>query len=202
LSSQDRNSDVIIEIEHLDPWELTRLDLTSWQWDAGELRSHHPKPTYHSGRFREVLGNFCSGIAVITSLDDGQPVGFACQSFQSLSLDPPLVTFSPSRTSSTWPRIQRSGGFAVNILAEHQGEVCAKFAISGGDKFAGVEWRSAPSGAPLIEGALAWLDCSIVATHPGGDHVIVVGRVNSLDIRSTDNPLLFFRSGFRRLVGE
>jgi 3-hydroxy-9,10-secoandrosta-1,3,5(10)-triene-9,17-dione monooxygenase reductase component len=148
------------------------------------------------------MGNFCSGITVITSLDRDQPVGFACQSFQSLSLNPPLVSFSPSRASTTWPRIHRSGSFAVNILAEDQDEMCAKFAVSGAEKFAGVRWRSAPSGAPLIEGVLAWLDCNIVAVHPGGDHVIVVGQVESLDICSEDAPLLFFRSEFRRLIDQ
>jgi 3-hydroxy-9,10-secoandrosta-1,3,5(10)-triene-9,17-dione monooxygenase reductase component len=189
---------MIVEAECLNPWGLGTLDMTSWRWDAGFLQSHDPSPSHEAERFREVLGNFCSGVTVVTSLDQGEPVGFACMSFQSLSLDPPLVIFSPSLGSTTWPRIQGAGRFAVNILAERQ-RVCRSFAISGGDKFAGMAWRPAPSGAPLLDDALARLDCRIVVTYAGGDHVIVVGRVIELDICSIDNPPLFFRSAFRAL---
>ncbi|UGY92017.1 flavin reductase family protein [Streptomyces gobiensis] len=150
---------------------------------------------------RRVLSHFASGVTVITSPatdDDPSPAGFACQSFASLSLTPPLVAFMVARTSTTWPRIARAGVFCVNILGDHQAELCRAFAISGADKFAGVTHTPAPStGSPLLDGAPAWIDCTIHTVHTGGDHLIVVGRVQSLDTPAPNRPpLLFFRGGF------
>ncbi|MGW1029037.1 flavin reductase family protein [Streptomyces sp. NPDC002577] len=153
-------------------------------------------PVVDSAEFRRVLGHFCSGVTVITSIDDGAPVGFACQSFQSLSLEPALVAFSAGRMSTTWPRIQASGRFCVNILGAEQEQLCHGFAVSGGDKFNGVGWRPSPSGMPLLDGSLAWIDCVIDVVHEGGDHQIVVGRVEALDAPREGRPLLFFRGGF------
>lgn len=156
--------------------------------------------------FRRVLGNFATGVAVITApppaATDGSPAGFACQSFTSLSLDPPLVAFMVGRTSTTWPRIARAGVFCVNVLAAHQAELCRAFAVSGADKFAGVAYDTAPaSGAPRLPGAVAWIDCAIHAVHTGGDHLIVVGRVDALGTATDDpdGPLLFHRGRFARL---
>ncbi|WP_338785393.1 flavin reductase family protein [Streptomyces sp. DG1A-41] len=156
--------------------------------------------------FRRVLGNFATGVAVITApppaATDGSPAGFACQSFTSLSLDPPLVAFMVGRTSTTWPRIARAGVFCVNVLAAHQAELCRAFAVSGADKFAGVAYDAAPaSGAPRLPGAVAWIDCAIHAVHTGGDHLIVVGRVDALGTAADDpdGPLLFHRGRFARL---
>jgi flavin reductase (DIM6/NTAB) family NADH-FMN oxidoreductase RutF len=151
--------------------------------------------------FRRVLGNFASGVAVVTAAAaDGEtgPAGFACQSFSSLSLDPPLVAFMVGRTSTTWPRIARAGAFCVNVLAAHQGELCRGFAVSGADKFAGVAYDAAPaSGAPRLTGTLAWIDCTIHAVHTGGDHLIVVGRVDALGASDEDRaPLLFHKGRF------
>ncbi|WP_230396325.1 flavin reductase family protein [Streptomyces blattellae] len=151
--------------------------------------------------FRRVLGNFASGVTVVTSpATDGEsdPAGFACQSFSSLSLDPPLVAFMVGRASTTWPRIARAGAFCVNVLAAGQGALCRGFAVSGGDKFAGVAYDTAPvSGSPRLTGALAWIDCTIHAVHTGGDHLIVVGRVADLGTADTDEaPLLFHQGRF------
>ncbi|MFE9647281.1 flavin reductase family protein [Streptomyces sp. NPDC006365] len=153
------------------------------------------------GEFRRVLGNFATGVTVVTApAADGEdgPAGFACQSFSSLSLDPPLVVFMAGRTSTTWPRIARAGVFCVNVLGAHQGELCRGFAVSGADKFAGVAHDAAPvSGSPRLEGALAWIDCTIHAVHTGGDHLIVVGRVQALGATGgNDAPLLFHRGKF------
>lgn len=108
--------------------------------------------------FRRVLGNFATGVTVVTAppTDGGEgagdgagPAGFACQSFSSLSLDPPLVCFMVGRTSTTWPRIARAGVFCVNVLGAGQGDLCRGFAVSGADKFAGVVYDGAPvSGSP------------------------------------------------------
>ncbi|MQT00524.1 flavin reductase family protein [Streptomyces jumonjinensis] len=151
--------------------------------------------------FRRVLGTFPTGVAVITADDGSGPAGFACQSFSSLSLDPPLAVFMVGRTSTTWPRIARAGVFCANVLGENQGELCRNFAASGTDKFAGVPHRPSPAtGSPLLAGAPAWVDCTIQQVHTGGDHLIVVGRVEALDTVGAGEPLVFHRGVFRRLV--
>ncbi|MEV6050225.1 flavin reductase family protein [Streptomyces sp. NPDC052107] len=153
--------------------------------------------------FRRVLGSFASGVTVITAPaaeeEDG-PAGFACQSFASLSLEPPLVCFMVGRTSTTWPRIARAGVFCVNVLSAGQGELCRAFAVSGADKFAGVAYDAAPvSGSPRLAGAAAWIDCTVHAVHTGGDHLIVVGRVDALGTEEPGEPLLFHRGRFARI---
>lgn len=151
-------------------------------------------------RLREVLGHFCTGVTVVTALDgDGRPVGFSCQSFVSLSLEPPLVSFAVSRMSRSWPGIQYADRFCVNILSADQETLCRRFADRGADRFAGVEWWPGPAtGSPRLAGALAWVDCTLDAVYPGGDHRIAVGRVRALGAaeEGTD-PLLYFRSAFR-----
>ncbi|MFF3731701.1 flavin reductase family protein [Streptomyces sp. NPDC002476] len=171
--------------------------------------------------FRRVLGHFASGVTIVTAHDPGdgvgapegptgrRPTGFACQSFASLSLDPPLVAFMVARTSTTWPRIARAGAFCVNVLGAGQEALCRGFAVSGADKFAGVAYEAAPAtGSPLLDGVPAWIDCRIHAVHTGGDHLIVVGRVEALgtadsadpagEDRAVDGPLLFHRGRFGR----
>ncbi|MFI6766556.1 flavin reductase family protein [Streptomyces sp. NPDC050355] len=171
----------------------------------------HPRPALRAVRederapldaaeFRSVLGHFASGVTVVTAPSEPGPAGFACQSFASLSLDPPLVTFMVARTSTTWPRIARAGVFCVNILGAGQGELCRAFAVSGADKFAGVPYGPAPAtGSPRLTGVPAWIDCTIHAVHTGGDHLIVVGRVEALGTdpgAAEAGPLLFHRGGF------
>jgi flavin reductase (DIM6/NTAB) family NADH-FMN oxidoreductase RutF len=153
-----------------------------------------------TARFRQVLGHFCTGVTIIAALDaEGMPTGFTAQSFTSLSLDPPLVSFSPSTTSSTWPKIEAAGHFCVSILAEDQEVLCRTFAESGIDKFKGVGWWPAPAtGSPVMLDALAWVDCRITEVHPAGDHLIVVGQVLSLKLQREGKPLLFYRGGFGR----
>ncbi|MEU6613069.1 flavin reductase family protein [Streptomyces parvus] len=152
--------------------------------------------------FRRVLGHFASGVTVVTARDTDGPTGFACQSFASLSLDPPLVTFMVARTSTTWPRIARAGAFCVNVLGADQGALCRGFAVSGADKFAGVAYGEAPAtGSPLLDSVPAWIDCRIHAVHTGGDHLIVVGRVEALGSEEDGEPLLFHRGAFGRFSG-
>jgi flavin reductase (DIM6/NTAB) family NADH-FMN oxidoreductase RutF len=151
---------------------------------------------------RHVMGHFCSGVTVVTSAADGRAFGMAVQSFTSLSLDPPLVSICPSRTSTSWPPIRETSRFCVNILASSQEPLSRQFAMSGGDKFAGVAWEPTSAGLPGLTGALAWIDCSIEAEHPAGDHTIVIGSV--LDLRvaeDQDGPLLFFRGQYAALRG-
>ncbi|MFE9736695.1 flavin reductase family protein [Streptomyces sp. NPDC006477] len=159
------------------------------------------RPPVDPAEFRRVLGHFASGVTIVTALDADGPAGFACQSFASLSLDPPLVAFMVARTSTTWPRIAAAGTFCVNVLGAGQAGLCRAFAVSGADKFAGVAWTPAPvTGSPLLPDAPAWIDCTITTVHTGGDHLIVVGRVESLDATDEDAPLLFHRGHFGRFT--
>jgi 3-hydroxy-9,10-secoandrosta-1,3,5(10)-triene-9,17-dione monooxygenase reductase component len=148
-------------------------------------------------RFRQVLGHFCTGVTVITTVDpDGRPAGFACQSFAALSLDPPLVLFCPSRTSATWPRIARAGYFCANVLTAGQRDLARVFGTAGADKFAGVAWSPSASGAPVLAGVLTWVGCEVEAAHEAGDHHVVLGRVTELGPVSAGAPLLFYRGRY------
>lgn len=143
-----------------------------------------------------MLGRFCTGVTVIAGLDGAQPVGFTCQSFAALSLDPPLVLFCPGKSSRTWPLLAASGSFCVNVLAQPQQAVSSVFGRGGADKFAEAPWRPAPSGSPVLEGVLAWIDCTVETVHEAGDHYVVIGRVNSLGESDEDSPLLFYQGSY------
>jgi flavin reductase (DIM6/NTAB) family NADH-FMN oxidoreductase RutF/DNA-binding IclR family transcriptional regulator len=150
-------------------------------------------------QFRSVLGHFPTGVAVVTGDDaDGKPAGMAVGSFTSVSLDPPLVAFMPDKSSSSWPKFRDTGTFCVNILGADQESVCRTFATRGGDKFADLTWRPAGSGAPVLDGVLAWIDCDTETVHEAGDHFIVIGRVRELDIGTPALPLVFFQGGYGR----
>ncbi|HXX90782.1 MAG TPA: flavin reductase family protein [Acidimicrobiales bacterium] len=155
------------------------------------------RPGIESGRFREVLGHFATGVTIVTAIEDGEPVGFTCQAFTSLSLEPPLVALAPAKNSTSWPRIANAGSFCVNILAEDQEALCREFAVSGGDKFRGVGWRPGATGAPVLDGALAWVECAFEHAYDAGDHELVVGRVLDLGVTPA-RPLLYYRGGFGR----
>jgi 3-hydroxy-9,10-secoandrosta-1,3,5(10)-triene-9,17-dione monooxygenase reductase component len=145
---------------------------------------------------REVLGHFASGVTVVTAVTADGPAGFTCQSFSSLSLDPPLVAFAPARTSQTWPALRSMGRFCVNVLAEGQHAVSQNFARSGGDKFAGVRWSPSAHGSPVLDDVVAWIDGELWAEYDGGDHSIVVARVLDLGADPDRRPLLFHRGAY------
>jgi len=152
--------------------------------------------------FREALGHYASGITVITSLIDGNPIGFTCQSFYSVSMNPPLVSFSVMSSSASYPGIRSAGRFAVNILSGEQVGVSNRFARKGTDKWQGVDWQVSPLGNPVIAGSLHWLDCEIHAEHVAGDHVIVVGEVKALNVQDAveTQPLLYFKGQYCNLA--
>lgn len=154
--------------------------------------------------FREALGHYASGITVITSLIDDEPVGFTCQSFYSVSVDPPLVSFSVMAGSGSYPRIRQTGRFAVNILSGAQVGISNQFARRGADKWQGVEWQVSPLGNPLIAGSLHWLDCEIHAEHVAGDHLIVIGEVKALSLQQAEvaQPLLYFKGEYCNLAAH
>jgi flavin reductase (DIM6/NTAB) family NADH-FMN oxidoreductase RutF len=149
---------------------------------------------FDGDRFKDAMSWFATGVTIVTGIEGGEPVGFTCQSFISLSLDPPLVAVAAARTSTSWPRIARTGGFCVNVLGDHQQELCRGFATSGGPKFTGVDWYPAPvTGSPVIHTSLAWADCRVELVHDAGDHELIIGRVLELGT-GEGSPLLFFRS--------
>jgi 3-hydroxy-9,10-secoandrosta-1,3,5(10)-triene-9,17-dione monooxygenase reductase component len=145
---------------------------------------------------REVLGHFASGVTVVTAVTDDGPTGFTCQSFSSLSLEPPLIAFAPARTSLTWPRLRAIGTFCVNVLAEGQDDVSQNFARSGADKFAGVRWSPSAHGSPVLDDVVAWIDGELWAEYDGGDHSIVVARVLDLGADPDRPPLLYHRGSY------
>jgi len=156
-----------------------------------------PESAARARQFRDVLGLFASGVTVVTSMADGAPVGMTCQSFTSVSLAPPLVMFSPARTSRAWPLMQRAGYFCVNILAADQSDISNAMATKGTDKYDGIGWRPASTGAPLLDGVLGYVDCTVQSVHEAGDHYVVLGRVKELGFVDDDRkPLLYYRGGY------
>ena len=149
--------------------------------------------------FRDVLGHFASGVTIVTAVDEVGPVGFTCQAFSSLSLDPPMVALAPGKSSTSWPRIARAGAFCVNILEEQQRELCQQFARTGEDKFANVTWEPGITGAPILKGVLAYVECELGMVHDAGDHELVTGRVRALGT-GTGRPLVFYRGKFQGLA--
>ena len=148
--------------------------------------------------YRTVLGHFATGVVIVTAIDGDEPVGMACNSFTSVSLEPPLVLFCAAKSSTTWPRIQAAGKWAANILDDDGEEVCRLFAQKGADRFAHIAYTPGRTGAPILEDALAYVDCETLVEHDAGDHVIVVGRVVELGHQHGGKPLLFYRGGYGR----
>lgn len=147
---------------------------------------------------RDVLGNFPTSVVAVTTLSgDDEPIGMVVGSFTSVSLDPPLVSFLVDRSSSTLPKILAAERFCANALASDQEGLCRKMARRGADRFEGVAWESSPMRNPILEGVVAWVDCSIDKVVELGDHFLVVGLVRDLSVVVPEkNPLLFFRGGY------
>jgi 3-hydroxy-9,10-secoandrosta-1,3,5(10)-triene-9,17-dione monooxygenase reductase component len=172
-----------------------------FEFRPGEDVAVHDDPEHVAAarKFRDVLGRFASGVTVVTTISNDEPVGMTCQSFSSVSLDPPLVLFIPAKSSRSWPLIQRSGRFCVNFLAADQAELSNAMASRGADKFGDVKWIPSPvTGSPILEGSLAHVDCTIHTVHEAGDHYVVIGRVVDLNTDEVDaDPLLFFQGKYR-----
>lgn len=149
---------------------------------------------------RHVLGHFPTGVTIVTAQGALGPVGLSVNSFTSVSLTPPLVAFFPAHTSGSWPVIRAAGTFCVNILDADAEPLARRFATPGADRFRDATWQPAPhSGAPLLADALAWVDCTVEATMPTGDHDLVLGRVVALGSTDGRDPLLFHRGNYRTL---
>jgi flavin reductase (DIM6/NTAB) family NADH-FMN oxidoreductase RutF len=147
--------------------------------------------------FRNALGCFATGVTVVTTVTDaGEPVGLTANSFSSVSLDPPLVLFCLDRASHNLDAFRAAGRFAVNVLGDDQRDLSVRFSTTIGDRWDGVVWERWETGAPVLNGCLAALDCETEAIHEGGDHVIIVGRVQRLATTTDGKPLLYFRGNY------
>lgn len=150
--------------------------------------------------YRRVMGRIATSVAIISGMNGALPVGVSVGSFTSVSLDPPLVGFFIAETSSTWPVIEPTGGFCASILSADHEEVSRLFATKGADKFAGCSWRSSAHGRPIIDGAIAWMDCSIDKIVRAGDHRLVLGRIESMASSNDGKPLVFLGGRYGRLT--
>ncbi len=157
-----------------------------------------------SQKFRQVLGNYPTGVCAVTALDgSGNPLVLVIGSFTSVSLEPPLVGFLPDRRSTSWPLIRDAGNFCINVFASEQTELCRQMATPGPDKFAGIAYVPSAMGAPKLENVIAWIDCSLHDVLEAGDHYVVLGKVEHLEVDREGDPMLFFRGrygGFRDIM--
>lgn len=153
--------------------------------------------------FRAALGTFATGVTIVTSVDSqGAPVGVTINSFTSVSLAPPLVLFCLGRAAQTFAIFSACSGFAVNVLAERQEALSSRFAQpDAAARWDGIPYDRSPLGHPLLRDCLATLDCRLETVHEGGDHIILVGRVETLAVAAEDRPLLYYRGRYATLGG-
>ncbi|ABA78764.1 flavin reductase [Rhodobacter sphaeroides] len=157
-------------------------------------------PDADARAFRDALGRFATGVTVVTVLTDDGPAGMTANSFASVSLDPPLVLWSPARSSSRFDLFANAAHYAIHVLDADQGDLAARF-TRGGAGFEGLSYRSNAEGVPLLPAPLARFDCRQAALHEGGDHAIVLGSVLRATLRP-GAPLLFSQGRFGRFLPE
>ncbi len=162
-----------------------------------KMQSQSPGPD-QSRALRDAFGRFATGVTVITTATPEGPLGITANSFASLSLDPPLVLWSPGKFSKRFAAFAGASHFAVHVLAAEQFDLGARFSRDGRD-FSGLAAEPGPGGAPLLPGCLARFACRTSAVHEGGDHAIVVGAVLAFDIRE-GTPLVFSQGAYGRFV--
>lgn len=173
-------------------------DHEMFAWRPGEVVQIDGDAAQAAARaYRDVLGQYASGVTVVTTVLGGVPVGMTCQSFTSVSLDPPLVAFLPMKTSRAFAAIRQSRRFCVNFLAAEQTGVSNTFASLAEDKFAGVAWQPTSNGMPRLDDTVGWVDCTVQDVHEAGDHYLVIGKVEDLGQGDASRPLLFHRGRYR-----
>ena len=157
---------------------------------------------FASRDFRNALGMFPTGVTVITGIGRrGQPIGVTANSFSSVSLDPPLISFNIARTLASFEDLLTMESFAVNLLTEAQSEVSTGFARANSDKWACTDSRPGHTGNPVIVPHLAVFECARFAIHEAGDHMLIVGRVLHFQFDENERPLVFFRGSYRGVGG-
>jgi 3-hydroxy-9,10-secoandrosta-1,3,5(10)-triene-9,17-dione monooxygenase reductase component len=156
-------------------------------------------PRFSDRAFRDALGNYASGVTIITASHNQELFGFTCQSFFSLSVDPPLVAFSVMAKSTSYPKVREARSFAINVLAADQINLSNQFARSGTDKWAGVSWAPSELGSPVLDNSVLTLDCTPYREYEGGDHTLVVARVEDIKVNDGASPLLFFQGKYAQI---
>lgn len=155
--------------------------------------------SFDTAHFKEVLGHYATGIVIVAGVTSEGPAGFTCQTFGSLSLEPPLVTFAASSEGHSWGLVRHDTLVGISILAADQEPLARRFATSGIDKFDGTPWEKGPEGSPLLDGALAHIEGRISGIVTHGDHDVAVVEVTHVHARS-GHPLIYFRGGFSELA--
>jgi flavin reductase (DIM6/NTAB) family NADH-FMN oxidoreductase RutF len=154
----------------------------------------------NNDEFRAALGRFISGVTVVTTLsNDNRPAGITVSAFSSVSLEPPLVLVCIDKRASLHNHLSEGSHFAVNILGDHQQEISKRFASRDENRFEGARYREGLNGTPLLEDALAYIECRVVHAYPGGDHTIIVGEVESTSV-ADHKPLAYFRGNYGGLA--
>lgn len=154
-----------------------------------------------AAELRLAAGHFATGVTVVTTRDeDGESYGLTVNAITSLSLEPPLFLICVDKTTDTLPSLLESRVFAINVLAHDQEAISRVFATKGNDKFAGIGYHTGETGAPLIDDTLVTIECRITDTYPGGDHVVILGRVERFEVNDKSEPLLFYRGGYAGLL--
>ena len=149
--------------------------------------------------FKEVLGHYATGLVIVTADTEQGPAGFTCQTFGSLSLEPPMIVFAAHVEGNSWGKVRHGAAVGINILNAEQESLARQFATSGVDKFEGTSWEKGPCGAPLLEAALGHIEGRIAEVSRHGDHELVVLEVSYVHVRS-GHPLIYFRGGFSELT--
>ena len=187
---------------HAAPGTIAAADLPPAETLAGTAPNTQPgtaaPPDFDSAMFRSVLGQFATGVTIITTrAANGDLVGITASSFNSVSLSPPLVLWSLATQSGSMPVFQANSHYVINVLAAAQVNLCLRFAKTKGDRFEGVSYRLTDSGIPILDGALAWFECHNRSRYVEGDHIIFVGEVErcALNEGSTQNDPLVFHGG-------
>lgn len=170
--------------------------------DASDDTVDTASATGYADAFRAALGSFPTGVTVVTTLsDDGDAVGMTVNSFNSVSLNPPLILWSLLRTATNMATYEHSKRFAINVLTDEQAQLSNRFAVPMDDRFAGVATTEGLGRVPLLQGCAAWFECSTWANYDGGDHTIIVGHVDRF--RRTDrSPLVFAKGKYESLGRE
>jgi 4-hydroxyphenylacetate 3-hydroxylase, reductase component len=157
--------------------------------------------SFNSRSFRSALGTFATGVTVITTITPtGEMIGNTASSFNSVSLDPPLVLWSLARNALSFDIYLNAKYFAVNVLREGQDDLSARFSKSADDKWYGIDYEFWDTGCPILPSALAIFECRSTFTYDGGDHAIFVGEVMKFDHDPKGKPLVFWRGGYHRTV--
>ena len=157
-------------------------------------------PTPHSDVFRKAFGRFATGVTIVTAVaPDGRNAGMTASSFNSVSLDPPMVLWSAGTQAGEYNVFASCKKFAVHVLCEEQAELSNRFATPGIEKFEGVDWSLSSNNLPVIAGCPLCLQCETVAGHEVSDHTVLIGRVIDVDLNTEVPPLLYYGSAYHRL---